>query len=103
MGQNKQWADLSWQEKREERFEKWLNPSDIKFKSPEAEKKYKAKATRMMKAIKMEIPDRVPVHIPGGSMVAYNAGLTLQDVLYDYDKIKPAWIKFLEDYDSPVR
>ena len=100
MGQNKQWDDLSWQEKREKRFDKWLNPTDIKFKSPEAEKKYKAKATRMIKAIKMEIPDRVPVHIPGGSIVAYNAGLTLQDVLYDYDKIKPAWIKFLEDYDQ---
>jgi uroporphyrinogen-III decarboxylase len=99
MGQKKQWADLSWQEKREERFEKWLNPADIKFKSPEAEKKYKAKATRMMKAIKIEIPDRVPVHIPGGSIVAYNAGLTLKDVLYDHTKIKPAWIKFLRDYD----
>ncbi len=96
----KQWADLSWEEKREERFKRWLSPTDIKFTSPEAEKKYKTRATRMIKAIKMEIPDRVPVHIPSGSIVAYNAGLTLEEVQYNHEKIKPAWIKFLQDYDQ---
>ena len=95
----KEWSAMTWQEKREERFKKWLSPQDVKFSSPEAAKKYKARATRMMKAIKMEIPDRVPVHIPAGSIVAYNAGMTFKEVLYDYDKIKPAWIKFLQDYD----
>ena len=100
MEQEKQWADMSWQEKREVRFRKWLNPPNPNFKSPEAEKQYKARATRMMKAVKMEIPDRVPLHIPGQSMVAYNAGHTLKDMLYDHEKIKPAWIKFLEDCDQ---
>ena len=99
-GMEKQWSEMTWQERREQRFKKWLSPADVKLGSPEAEKKYKARATRMMKAIKMEIPDRVPVHITGGSMVAYNAGFTLQDVLYDYSKIKPAWIKLLQDYDQ---
>jgi uroporphyrinogen-III decarboxylase len=96
----KEWSAMTWQERREERFKRWLSPTDVKFSSPEAEKKYKARATRMMKAIKMEIPDRVPVHIPTGSIVAYNAGLTLREVMYDYSKIKPAWIKFLQDYDQ---
>ena len=95
----KKWEDMSWEERREERFKKWLNPTGVKFKNPEAEKKYKERATRLMKAIKMEIPDRVPVHIPGGSIVAYNAGYTLVEVLYDHTKIKPAWLKFLNDYD----
>jgi uroporphyrinogen-III decarboxylase len=90
---------MTWQQRREERFKKWLSPPDVKFSSQEAEKKYKARATRMMKAIKMEIPDRVPVNIPPGSIVAYNAGLTLEEVLYDHEKIKPAWRKFLQDYD----
>jgi len=96
---DKQWADMSWEERREERFKKWLNPAGVKFSSPEAGKKYKERATRMINAVKIEIPDRVPVHIPAGSIVAYNAGLTLKDVLYDHEKIKPAWIKFLKDYD----
>ena len=90
---------MTWQEKREERFRRWLSPTDVKFSSPEAEKSYKAKATRMIKAVKMEIPDRVPVHLPGGSIVAYNAGMTLQEVLYDFEKLKPAWLKFLQDFD----
>ena len=103
----KNWSEMTWQERREERLKKWLSPQDVKWGSLEAAKKYKDRATRMMKAIKLEIPDRVPLHITGGSMVAYNAGFTLEDVIYDCSKIKPAWIKFLEDYpqdtaDSPM-
>ena len=96
----KQWSEMTWQERREERFKKWLSTEGIKFSSPEAAKKYKVRCTRMIKAIKMEIPDRVPVHIAGNSMIAYNAGYTLKDVLYDYSKIKPAWAKWLKDYDQ---
>jgi hypothetical protein len=94
------WEKMTWQERREERFKRWFSPPDVKFESPEAEKKYKARATRMMKAIKMEIPDRVPVHIPPGSIVAYNAGITLHEVLYDTKNIIPAWKKWLQDYDQ---
>jgi hypothetical protein len=96
----KEQSAMTWQEKREERFKRWLSPPDVKFPSTEVEKTYKAKATRMIKAIELEIPDRVPVHIPSGSIVAYNAGLTLQEALYDYEKLKPAWLKFLQDFDQ---
>jgi uroporphyrinogen-III decarboxylase len=96
----KEWQDMSWEERREERFKKWLDPEGINFKSPAAAKKYQDKGARMVKAIKMEIPDRVPVHIPGGSITAYNAGLTLHEVLYNPEKLLPAFIKFLNDYDQ---
>jgi hypothetical protein len=96
----KQWSEMTWQEKREERFKKWLSPPGVKFPSAEIEKKYKARLTRMIKAIKMEIPDRVPIHLAANSFVAYNAGHTLKDVLYDYSLIKPAWIKFLEEFEQ---
>jgi hypothetical protein len=100
MNLTEKWEEMTWQEKREERFRKWLNPPDVKFKSPEAEKKYRLRAARMMKAVKLEVPDKVPVHIPPGGIVAYNAGVTLKEVIYDETKIMPAWIKFLEDYDQ---
>jgi uroporphyrinogen-III decarboxylase len=96
----RQWSDLTWQEKREERFQKWLNPQDVKFQNPEAEKKYRTGATRMIKAVKLEVPDRVPIHIPASSIVAYNAGVTFKEVLYDETKIMPAWLKFLKDFDQ---
>jgi hypothetical protein len=45
----KKWQELSWQEKREERFKRWLSP-EVKFKSPQAEKAYKERVTRFIKA-----------------------------------------------------
>jgi hypothetical protein len=96
----KQWSEMTWQERREERFKKWLSTDDINFKTPAAKKKYQERATRMIKAIKMEIPDRVPVHFTSGAVIAYNAGFTLKDVVYDYSKIMPAWMKWLNDYDQ---
>ena len=100
MKTGKPWVNMTWQEKREERFKKWAATGDIKFSSLSKKKKYQERVTRMIKAIKMEIPDRVPVHITGGSFIAYNAGFTLKDVLYDYSKIKPAWTKWLQDYEQ---
>ena len=34
MTNEKKWADLSPEEKREERFKRWLSPADVEFKSP---------------------------------------------------------------------
>jgi hypothetical protein len=96
----KQWSEMTWQERREERFKKWLAPPGVKFPSAEIEKKYNERLTRMIKAIKMEIPDRVPIHLAASSFVAYNAGYTYKDLLYDYSLIKPAWIKFLEEFEQ---
>jgi hypothetical protein len=96
----KEWSEMTWQERREERFKKWLNPPGVKFPSPAIEKKYKERATRMIKALKMGIPDRVPIHLAAGSFVAYNAGYTYKDLLYDYSKIVPAWTKFVNEFDQ---
>ena len=94
----KEWADLSWEEKREERFKRLLSP-DIKFSSPEAEKAYKVRATRFIKAIKLEEPDRVPVMLPAGFFPAVYAGGNLKTVMYDYDELIRAWRKFLHEFD----
>jgi uroporphyrinogen-III decarboxylase len=96
----KEWSEMTWQERREERFKKWLSPAGVKFPTREAENKYKERLTRNIKAIKMEIPDRVPIHLAASSFVAYNNGHTLKDILYDYSLIKPAWIKFIEEFDQ---
>ena len=98
----KNWSELTPQERREERFKKWLSPPDVKFSSPEAEKGYKARAARFIKAIKMEEPDRVPVQIPAGSFPAYYSGMTLRTIMYDYDALKKSWLKFLHDFDMDV-
>jgi uroporphyrinogen-III decarboxylase len=96
----KQWLEMTWQERREERFKKWFSTDDINFKNQAAKKNYQDRVIRMIKAIKMEIPDRVPVHFTSGAIIAYNAGSTLKDVVYDYSNIMPAWKKWLQDYDQ---
>jgi hypothetical protein len=35
-----EWQNMTWQQKREERFKVWQNPEDANFVSPEAEKTY---------------------------------------------------------------
>jgi uroporphyrinogen-III decarboxylase len=95
----KRWADLSPEERREERFKRWLSPPDVKFSSPEAEKGYKGRVTRFIKVIKLEEPDRVPVMLPAGFYPAYYAGGTLKKVMYDYDELRRAWLKFLNDFE----
>jgi len=74
------WTDLSSEERREERFKRWLSPPNVKFSSPDAEQEYKARVTRFIKAIKLEKPDRVPVILPVNFLPAYHAGQTLKDV-----------------------
>ena len=93
------WPDLSPEEKREARFKRWLSPEGVKFSNPEAEKGYRARVTRFAKAIKIEEPDRVPVILPSGFFPAYYAGGTLKKVMYDYDALRAAWIKFLGDFE----
>ena len=100
MALNKKWTDMTWQERREQRFEKWLNPPGIIFRNREAEEKYRARATRIIKAIKLEEPDRVPCQIPPGSFPAYYAGFDLKTVTYDYEKMKEAYLKFAFDFDT---
>ena len=83
----KQWSEMTPEEKREERFRKWLEAPDVEFNSPEAKKAYQERVTRLIKVIKLQEPDRVPVMLPAGNFPAYYAGVTLQTVMYDYDEL----------------
>ena len=67
MSTQTQWNDLSWEEKREDRFNRWLHPP-VTFSSAEAENKYRQRVTRFIKAIKLQEPDRVPVMLPAGNI-----------------------------------
>ena len=61
----KKWEDLSSDERQEELFQRWLSPPGIEFASPEAEKLYKERATRIKDA---GLRDKVKVMIGGGQI-----------------------------------
>ena len=61
MDTERSWADLTADEKLEQRFQIYTSPR-LPFVSPEAEAEYKARAARLRDAILLEkTPDRVPV------------------------------------------
>ncbi|NQT31054.1 MAG: uroporphyrinogen decarboxylase [Deltaproteobacteria bacterium] len=100
----KKWEELTPEEKQEELFNQWLSPKDpqgkdLKFQSPQAEKLYKERTTRIKDAIQLKKkPDRVPVLLIPSFAPAFYSGLTPYDVMYNYDKIAPAWKKFSLDF-----
>ena len=97
----KEWAELSPDEKREQRFRRWLSPPGVTFASPQAEKLYKERVTRFIKAFSLQQPDRVPCILPSmGLYAAYYAGTNLGTVMYDFDEMKRAWRKVLHEFDA---
>ena len=98
MPTTKKWEEMTWQEKREARFDRWLNPPDVKFVSKEAENLYKQRVTRFIKAIKLEEPDRVPVILPTGNYPAYWGGANFRTLMYDYKKAREIWLKYMEAF-----
>jgi uroporphyrinogen-III decarboxylase len=100
MTTEKNWSDLSPEEKREERFNWWLSPPDLEFASPEAAKAYKDRAQRLIDVYKVREPDRVPVSLPVGALPAYLYGMDYHTVMNDYDKAAQAWMKFNKEFET---
>jgi uroporphyrinogen-III decarboxylase len=94
----KDWKELSPEEKREERFKRWLSMPGVSFASPDAERAYKERVTRFTLAFQLKEPDRVPCIVPAGNFAAYYAGSDLRTVMYDYDELKRTWRKFLYEF-----
>jgi uroporphyrinogen-III decarboxylase len=93
-----QWEQLSPEEKREKRFQKWLNPEGTTFVSPVAEIAYKQRVQRLIDAYSIRKPDRVPVVVRTGSIPAYQYGLNYKTVSYDYEKSAEAFGRFNEEH-----
>lgn len=104
----KKWEEMSADEKQEAQFQKLLTPkdpggNDLKFQSPEAEASYKARIKRIKDAIQMkQTPDRVPVTLLPSMFPFINAGLTIEEAMYDYDKCIAAFKKFMLEYEPDM-
>jgi hypothetical protein len=95
------WNELTWQQKRDVRFEWWRAAHGIAFAGEEARRKHVAAVDRIIKAVKMEeLPDRVPIDIAPGSFPAYYAGYDLKTVMNDPGKNQEAWLKFARDFSG---
>jgi len=96
---SKEWERMSPEERREARFQSWLDPKKINFESPEARAAYQARVSRLKDVIRLQVPDRVPV-MPLYTFLPTNlAGLTCREAMYDYDKTTGAWKEFIYRYE----
>jgi hypothetical protein len=88
------WATLTPAQKKQRRFQWWLDAEGVKFASPQAEKAYKQRVQRMIDVYEVKQPDRVPVNVPIGHLPAHYAGLDYHTVMYEPEKAIAAWEKF---------
>lgn len=87
------------EEKCEELFKRWLSPQ-VEFVNEKVEEAYKARVTRIKDAIQLKKkPDRVPIFPLIGFFPAYYVGLTPYDMMYDYEKLKMAFKKYVMDFE----
>ena len=99
---------LSPDEKREALWQGLLSPKDpqgngLQFQSPGAQQAFKESILRFRAAIEMEkLPDRVPVTIFPSMFPWINAGMTVQEAMYDYGKCAAAFKQFVLDFKPDV-
>jgi uroporphyrinogen-III decarboxylase len=101
------WTTLTPRQKRERRFQWFLNPEGVKFADANAEKAYRQRVQRLIDVYEVRQPDRVPVSVPVGHLPAHYAGLDYRTAMYEPDKAVAAWAKFnlesgLDTFVSPA-
>lgn len=94
-------------DKMEAYFEKLLSPkdpegNDLQFQSPEAKAEYKARINRIKDAIQLKEPDRVPVVILPSMFPYLNAGITVEEAMYEYDKCTAAFKEFMLEFEPDM-
>ena len=100
----KQWHAMTAAEKQEAQFQKLLAPrdpegNDIQFQSKAAEETYKTTITRIKDAVQMQkTPDKVPLALTPSMFPFLNAGMTVEEAMYDYDKCVAAFKDFLLEF-----
>jgi hypothetical protein len=98
----KTWAEMTPQEKRQQRLNGWLNNWGNRFPSAEVEKAYKTRVQRLIDVYNVKEPDRVPVTLPVGNLPQKMAGIDAYTAMYDYEKALQASQKFNEKYGEEL-
>jgi hypothetical protein len=101
LGYPAEWAQMTPTQKREYRINQFLNP-EIKFVSPEAAKRYKVRAQRMVNAYSVQEPDRVPIMLPVGNLPLIMAGISMHEAMYNVEKGFDACKAFNDKYSEEL-
>jgi len=92
------WKQMAPDEKYRARVEAWLEAKNVAFSSEEVRAAYRQRVQRLVDAIELKKPDRVPVTLMVGFFPPKYAGVTAQEAMYDYGKLAEAFKKFNRDF-----
>jgi hypothetical protein len=95
---DKNWQEMTSQERLAQRLDGYVAMPGFEFASPEAETLYRERATIIRDAFEMKVPKRVPIVPSEGFFPVLNAGLTMRQALYDYDKVTEAILAYVQQY-----
>jgi hypothetical protein len=93
----KNWNEMNLKEKQAARLQAWASPQ-MEFASAEAEKGYKQRAQMIIDVIQLKKPERIPVVPWWGVYPAHYAGVTVEEIMYDYEKLGNTFKKFNADF-----
>jgi uroporphyrinogen-III decarboxylase len=92
------WKVMTPDERLAHRLDNYVNMPGFQFASPEAEALYRERTTIIRDAFEMKVPARVPVFPSEGFFAILNAGLTMKDALYEYEKVAQATLAYCREF-----
>jgi hypothetical protein len=92
------WNKLTAVEKREARLQSWMDVSAMQFANEEAKARFQANTQMVKDVLALKKPQRVPVLPWIGVYPAEYGGITVEEAMYDYDKLGQAFTKFNVDF-----
>lgn len=92
------WGALDWRERRQRRFERWLDPTGVDFISDQIRNAYEERVHLVIDALELRRPERVPVFPQMGLYTARYSGLNVREAMYDKEKLAAAWARFHADF-----
>jgi len=92
------WGTLSWEERRERRFRRWLEAAGVDFVDDRSRRAYRERVQMVRDVLALKKPVRVPVQPGTGFYTGRYSGLTVKDMMYDHHRAAAAWAKFHEDF-----
>ncbi len=78
------WNQLDWQQRRERRFQRWLDAPGVEFESDSVRQEYRGRVQLLTDAIALKKPARVPVMANVHFYLGVHSGLTAREAMYDY-------------------
>ena len=93
------WGSLSREEKFEERFKSWMDPEKIDFNTEEARNSFMERTRIIKESVELKTPERIPVCPKVSFFPVRYAGFTIEEVMFDFDKMWKAWLDFHQDFD----